>query len=600
MSRSLAEEAEWAGIDSSYISETGEHRIISDEIKRALLDAMEIADHEASERGAPHGGPATVPCFVPDWLRNGRAWGVSAQLYGVRSARNAGIGDFEDLARLAELFAAKGAEFIGVNPLHALFTADPECASPYWPSSRRFLNPMYIAVDRVAGTDSAKHWTDKLQALRQADLVDYGGVQEFKFAVLESAFAKRDPDPAFEAFCASEGVELDRFATFEALSHQFTGEGFGAGWQSWPTEFHDPMSPDVVQFAAQHAHRIAFHKWLQWVAADQLADAHRRATAAGMRIGIYLDLAVGVSPDGAAPWSDRELFATRARIGAPPDMFNHLGQDWGLAPMKPTTLAARALVPFESELAASMATAGAIRLDHVMSLMRLYWVPSGADARVGGYVRYPLEHLLAALGRGSQDRHCIVIGEDLGTVPPGFREMMQAHGILGYRVLYFERGDGGVFNPPTHYPREALACVATHDLPPLRGWWREADIDARERCGFYPDAGPLEHARADRRADRARLLEAVGDGTLANLSTTDMADDIFVAVHRHMARTPCWLFALQLEDLAGAVEMVNLPGTDRQHANWRRKLPVLLEELAGLETLRRTVEAVAAERPRCP
>ncbi len=549
---------------------------------------------------------AAPPCFIPEWLQHGRAWGISLQLYGVRSGRNFGIGDFEDLAQLAELFAAQGADFIGVNPLHALFAADPERASPYSPSSRQYLNPIYIAVDRVIRPEDAGEWQADAAHLREAELVDYAGVTALKSAVLHEAFGRRGIDDDFEAYCEAEGEALQSFATFEALSEHFAGRGRGAGWQGWPEEMHDWRSPEVAAFAKLHAERVRYHKWLQWIAARQLAEAQQRALEAGMRIGIYLDLAVGVSPDGAAAWSDRALFAARARIGAPPDMFNHLGQDWGLAPMKPANLIARQFEPFERELMAAMRSAGAIRLDHVMSLARLYWLPAGTDARNGGYVRYPIEDLLRVLGRCSQETKSIVIGEDLGTVPPGFRDIMRDHNVLSYRVFYFERGHEGRFNAAQHYPAEALACIATHDLPPLRGWWEGRDIEARVVCGMYENSDAVQNAYNERAHARWMMLQALREagafdgGHVPESSEGGLPEDLFVAAHRYMARTPCRLFALQLEDIAGAMDMVNLPGTDRQHANWRRKLPTLLEELPALETMRRTLEAVAYERPRRP
>lgn len=599
MDKPIAELAEEAGIESGYISESGEHCVISDEVKRALLELMDV---HGGDRGQTAGaeGPAK-PCFVPDWLQESRAWGISLQLYGVRSERNAGIGDFEDLARLAEMFGSTGADFIGVNPLHALFMADPERASPYSPSSKSFLNPIYIAVDRVIrGTDVPQ---DDLEALRQSELVGYARVAAIKLALLAQAFALRADDPNFATFREAGGAALHRFAVFETLSEHFAARDRGAGWHGWPAPFKDPDSPDVTAFTNTHAERIEFHKWLQWVAADQLADAQRRSLAAGMRIGIYLDLAVGVSPDGAAAWSDRTLYATGARVGAPPDMFNHLGQDWGLAPMRPTTLSQRRLEPFAAELSASTRASGAIRIDHAMSLARLYWLPSGTDARNGGYVRYPMASLLSVLGRCSQEHSCIMIGEDLGTVPPGFRGKMQAHHILSYRVLYFERGENGIFNSPGSYPKEALACVATHDLPPLRGWWRGSDIDARARCQLYEHESAVGEAHDHRAREREMLLASLqGEGLIdveaIDLRSEVMPDALIAAVHRYLARSPAWLLAAQLEDLVGAVEMVNLPGTDKQHANWRRKLPIGVEELLRHPTLTHTVESLAAERPR--
>ncbi len=563
---------------------------------------MEI--DEAAVGTPPPDLGAAQPCFIPKWLQDGRAWGISLQLYGVRSGRNLGIGDFEDLARLAELFAAEGADFIGVNPLHALFAADPELASPYSPSSRQYLNPIYIAVDQIVRLEDTAQLREEAGRLRAAEFVDYGGVAALKSALLHEAFAQRGLEEEFEAYCAAEGDALHSFATFEALSEHFAAQGRGAGWQGWPQAMHDMRSAEVAAFAEAHGDRIRYHKWLQWIAAAQLAEAQQRAREAGMRIGVYLDLAVGVSPDGAAAWSDRALFASQARIGAPPDMFNRLGQDWGLAPMKPANLIARGFEPFERELIAAMRFAGAIRLDHVMSLARLYWLPVGTDARNGGYVRYPIDQLLHVLGRCSQQTKCIVIGEDLGTVPPGFRDGMRDHNVLSYRVFYFERGHEGRFNEAQHYPTQALACIATHDLPPLRGWWESRDVGARVACGMYECADAPQGAYDERAHARWRMLETLRDGgafdgeAAPESSEGSLSEETFVAAHRYMARTPCRLFALQLEDLAGAVDMVNLPGTDRQHANWRRKLPCLVEELATLHTLQRTVEAVARERPR--
>lgn len=605
MSVSVAELAERYGIEESYISETGERRVVSEEVKWALLDAMEI-DAASAQPQRQHGGdqlPA-APCFLPDWLEPGRAWGLSVQLYGVRSTRNLGIGDLEDLARLAEAFADWGADFIGVNPLHALFSAEPERASPYSPSSRRFLNPIYIAVERVAGVNLSDEGRSAAATLRQNEFVDYAGVAELKAAILSQAFARLRESPEFEAFCAAEGDELHRFAVFEALSEHYAENGRGAGWQSWSEEMQDVGSPAVAAFAEQHGSRVAYHKWLQWLATRQLAEAQARAIAAGMRVGIYLDLAVGVSPNGAAAWSDRALFAARAHIGAPPDMFNHLGQDWGLAPMKPANLIARAYAPFAREVRSAMRHAGAVRLDHVMGLARLYWLPAGTDARDGGYVRYPLRALLDVLGRCSQKERCIVIGEDLGTVPPGFRDIMAAHNVLSYRVLYFERREEGRFIEPHRYPALALACVATHDLPPLRGWWEMGDVAARKVCGIFENAQAEQNARGERSWAKQRMAQALYEtGALDrafhfDIQSPCLPEEVFIAAHRFMARTSSKLIALQLEDLAGASEMVNLPGTDHQHSNWRRKLPVSIEALATVEALTRTVEAVAHERPR--
>jgi 4-alpha-glucanotransferase len=606
---SLAELAAMFGIESSYVSEKGERCVISEDVKRNLLDAMEVEADDPRPPPADVSGEV-VRCYQPEWLAEDRAWGVTVQLYGVRSRRNFGIGDFEDLARLAEIFAPWGADFIGVNPLNALFFADAERASPYSPSSRRFLNPIYIAVDRVRKLDDvveAERWRrheGEIAALRDSELVAYGKVAALKRALLEIAYAEQGELPGFDAFCETGGQDLHLFAVFETLSEASVAAGHGSGWKFWPPALQEMPADELDSFCAANAGRIRFHKWLQWIAAEQLAEVQQRALKSGMRIGLYLDLPVGVSADGAAAWSEPQLYAARARIGAPPDMFNRLGQDWGLAPMKPGGIAIDAFSSFERELGASIAFAGAMRLDHVMSLSRLWWLPEGSSARDGGYVRYPFDGLLQALGRCSQAGACIIIGEDLGTVPDGFREKISEHGLLGYRVLYFERAADGCFRRPQAYPVEALACVSTHDLPTLRGWWLARDIDTRVGCAIYDSADDAEIDRAGRRVDCRRMLDALRDAGLLDQAQERfegeamMQDDIFVAVHRFLARTPCRLVALQLEDLAGSVDMVNMPGTDTQHANWRRKLPVAVEDLAQIDVLRRTVEAVAGERPR--
>jgi 4-alpha-glucanotransferase len=318
-----------------------------------------------------------------------------------------------------------------------------------------------------------------------------------------------------------------------------------------------------------------------------------------MRIGLYLDLAVGVAPDGAATWCHPKSYAPDARIGAPPDLFNAAGQDWGLAPIKPSSLDATGDAPFARDIVAAMRSAGAVRIDHAMGLARLYWIPRGATAKDGGYVRYPFGAMIDVLAAKSNAARALVIGEDLGTVAPGFREAMQEAGLFGCRVFYFENHDGR-FKPPAHYPAQALASLSTHDLAPIRGWWLGRDIAAREEVGKFLD-GHADLAREERSRNRPRLVEALAAEGLAGVDGADsqvMADDHFVALHVYLARTPCALFAVQLEDLAGATEQVNLPGTSEEYANWRLRLPIALEDLAAEPIVRRTLEAVARERPR--
>lgn len=583
------------GIELSYVSETGEHRTISDEVKRALLSAMGVADIE--ERGAD-------ACFVPEWLRGGRCWGVSVQLYGLRSQRNQGIGDFDDLVAVAQMLAARGADFVGVNPLHALFWREPERCSPYSPSSRMFLNPLYIAVDRLIDADLAGA---DARRLRETEFVDYAGVASCKRRLLQQAYdARPRGDEGFQRFIDEQGEALWRFAVFEALSDASTVPG--SGWSGWSSELKDASLPAAQQFAAEHGDEIRFHQWLQWIASDQLRSAQRRALDAGMRIGLYLDLAISVAPDGAATWSDPKLVAARARVGAPPDAFHHAGQDWGLAPMVPAELSARSLEPFRRDVAAQMRAAGAIRIDHAMGLKRLYWIPEHHDARSGGYVRYPFDALLESLAQISQELRCIVIGEDLGTVPAGFRDIMRGREVHGYRVLFFERLGDGHFVAPEGYPREVMCCLSTHDLPTLAGWWSEADIEARSGLGAYP-AGGEEAARGERERARLLLLAALVDEGLVGDDLGEAARsggpvslelpyEVAVGTHVFLARTPCRLLVLQLEDLVGETAQVNLPGTYKEYPNWRQKLAVSVEDMAEHPLLTAIVDGVSRERPK--
>jgi 4-alpha-glucanotransferase len=590
------------GIELSYVSEGGQRRWLDDDVKRALVDAVGEPNDEAVAEG--DGAPRHPRrCFMPHWLAQGRAWGVTVQLFGVRSSRNLGIGDFEDAARLCELFGALGADFLGINPVHALFLADPDRTSPYFPSSRQYLNPLYIALDRLPIEEHDLSRVD-IAATRAGDHVDYACVTRLKRRALEHVFARGGEAPAFEAFCAREGEALDDFATFEALGAWLMEKGQGAGWHGWPAPLQSARSQEVAAFRRENARRIRFHKWLQWLAACQLDDVQRRARAAGMRIGLYLDLAVGVAPDGAATWSRPESYARSARVGAPPDLFNSMGQDWGLAPIKPSTLRRGSRSAFSRDVGAAMRSAGAVRLDHAMGLTRLYWIPQGSDACHGGYVRYPLDAMLDALAERSQEARALVIGEDLGTVPPGFREIIERSGLLGYRVLYFERESDGSFRKPDSYAPQALACLSTHDLPPLAGWWLGTDLDTRERLGKIESVAAAS-ARAERRQDRTRLMEALGaEGVITHSGAAnqddDLSDETIVGLHVFLARTPCRLVGIQIEDLARATDQVNVPGTHLEHRNWSLRLPITLEAMAEDPLVRRVAAAVGRERPRSP
>jgi (1->4)-alpha-D-glucan 1-alpha-D-glucosylmutase len=561
-------------------------------------------------------------CFQPEsFARDGRTWGPALQLYALRSRRSWGIGDFGDLLHCVESLAPMGAGMIGVNPLHALFPRRPEDASPYSPSSRVALNALYLDVEAIAEFEdctearervAAPEFQARLAALRASELVDYAGVARVKLEMLEllyrhfreSCLARpSDRGGAFRAFQAEGGAALRRHALFEALEEHFQrhfeNEKATRGWPFWPEPYQDPASKEVERFAREHLERVEYFEYLQWQARCQLAAAQARAVELGMPVGLYLDLAVGAHPNGSETWMYRGLYATEASVGAPPDEFNLKGQDWGLPPLIPQRLAQARYEAFIAMLRSNMRNAGGLRIDHVMALMRLFWVPPQQLPNEGTYVAYPFSDLLGILCLESQRNRCIVVGEDLGTVPDEVFSALARHGILSYRPLYFERDEQGGFQMPERYPAQALATVSTHDLPTLRGFWQGIDLAARHKLGFFPDGERHAKQAVDRFEDRARLALALERaGLLPEGAMPAEPDDAFVrAVHAFLARTPAKLLSFQAEDVFGQVDQVNLPGTtEAQYPNWRRKLPIDLEDWPKEPRLRALTATLRAER----
>ncbi len=563
-------------------------------------------------------------CYCPPPLeRGGRLWGPAIQLYGMRSEHNWGIGDFTDLAVVCEQSAASGAGIVGVNPLHALFPHSPAQASPYSPSSRLFLNVLYLDVEAIPEFHECEEalalvgsgdFQATLQRLRSSELVDYVGVAEIKaraLALVYAHFRARHLAPggaranAFAAFCRDGGDPLRHHALFEALQeHFFAIDGSVAGWHAWPEAFRDPRSPEVARFAAERAERVEYYLYLQWQAEMQLAAVAQRARKAGLSVGLYADLAVSVDRNGAEAWANQYVYASTASVGAPPDDFNPRGQDWGLPPPLPDRLADMAYAPFLATLRANMHHAGALRIDHVMGLMRLFWVPAGVEPSEGAYVQYPFADLLGILALESQRLHCLVIGEDLGTVPGELRGALADAGVLSYRVLLFERQDTGDFKPPATYPRQAIVAASTHDLPTLAGWWESRDLALRAELGLFLSEASREQQLVARVLDRARLLLALDherllpQGVSVDPSLLPTMTAAFAgAVQAFLARTPAQLLLVQLEDIFGVREQANLPATVDTHPNWRRKLPLALERFADDERFAELVGALSRLRP---
>ncbi len=595
--------ARWHGIPPGYTDAHGMRRRVPAASRRALLAALGVdpngaaPDTPAPERTLTAGA---ARCFVPEWLEGAPAWGLFCQLYELRSGRNWGIGDFRDLADLAGIAGQAGADFLGVNPLHALFLAAPDRCSPFAPSHRSFLNPLYIAVDEVPGAGAPPDLT----AARETDRVDYCRVGALKAAALREIFARAPfADDAARAdhddFVQERGSALYHHALFEALSGDRVRAGQGAGWHGWPEEYRSPQTAAVDAFAGRQGDDIAFHIWLQWIADRQLARAQKAARAAGMRIGLYLDLAVGAAPDGSSSWSGQTMLRG-VRVGAPPDLFQTGGQDWGLAAPSPEALEAQDFAPFRAMIRAQLAHAGALRVDHAMGLWQLFLIPDGVSAREGGYLRYPTRDMLRVLAEESHKARAIIVGEDLGSVPRGFRAVMAQARVLSYRLLYFEQTERG-FLPPRRYPESALACLSTHDLPTLADWWQGHDIAQRERFGLVDPETSAGH-REDRQRERTDLVAALQKaGVLdhAPANGADLPPEILCAAHLFMARTPSLLAVARLADLVGPQAATNIPGTsEEEYPNWQLRSPTAIEDLRANVTFQKVAGLLSQARPR--
>ncbi len=572
--------------------------------RRIALPELPLGYHALAVDVGPYGTASSTLIVAPPAAHldaRDRTWGIALQLYTLRSEHNWGIGDFGDLRRFVAIAGSHGARYVGLNPLHALHRSDPAAASPYAPTSRTFLNWLYLdinalpeASDRdIAAAIAAPDIAAQRERLRTLDFVDYNGVAELKDAIVRRCFAcfeaTTPDDPEFAAFVSAGGEALERFAIFETLV-----ERLGRDIARWPHVYRDPTTTDVRAFADAERPAVRFALYLQWRAAQQLAGVAREAALHGM--ALYRDLAVGIDASGADVWADPHAYVPLASVGAPPDPLNPAGQDWGLPPLDPRALAADGYRPLAALFRANMAEAGALRIDHVMSLARLFWIPRGGPASAGGYVRYPFADALGVLLLESERARCEVIGEDLGTVPDGFRDEMAAAAVLSYRILFFEREADGGFLPPERYPALALAASGTHDMPPFQAWWAGTDIDLRVRLGLLePERADGEHA--SRALDRDRLLATLRTrGILAN--ETDSPDAIYLGAQRFLAESPARIVMFQLDDAIGETEPVNVPGTADEYPNWRRKLHLDLDAIAADPRFHDLCTTLQSARPR--
>jgi 4-alpha-glucanotransferase len=514
-------------------------------------------------------------CLTVDDIAPGeRLYGVAVQLYGLRRANDLGVGDAGALADFVGAAAREGADAVALSPAHSLFAADPAHYSPYSPSSRLFLNPLYADPALVFDATALEALT---AAAKPNPLIDWPEAARTKLALLRRLFASFQEQPPaplatdFAAFKRDGGARLHEHALFEALhQHWFSAAAPQWHFAQWPPDWRTPQGVEVTRFAAEQSTLVEFHLFAQWLVARSIQAVQRRAREAGMRIGLIADLAIGMSSGGSHAWSRQQDLLPGLNVGAPPDLFNTRGQDWGLAAFSPRALTQNGFEPFLATVRAALSHAGGVRIDHVMGLARLWVVPQGASPADGAYIAYPVDDLLRLLALESHRHRAIVIGEDLGTVEPAFRKLLSAAGIAGMDVLWFQRAGEG-FMPSSTWRRDAVAMTTTHDLPTVAGWWTGHDIRTRAALGLVPDRLRELKARA---RDRRALWSAFRKSNVvaADAPQPRAASPAVDAAIAFTARSPAPLALIPLEDVLGLKEQPNVPGTVDEHPNWRRRL----------------------------
>lgn len=559
--------------------------------------------------------PATA--YQPLALAGGRRlWGFNLPLYALKSDHNWGMGDLTDLREIIAWAGDLGAAFVGVNPLHAPPPLPRDDLSPYSPTSRMLSNFLYLDLEglpELAESSEARTLLadPELQAAitqnRAAPLVAYGKVFRLKRRLLGPLFdtfqalhggdrPRTSRGREFARFRAAAAASLQKFATYAALAEHLAQ----SDWRYWPPEYHHPDSPAVAGFAREHPREVLFHEFVQWLADTQLHRAQQQAYAADLPFTLYQDLALGAIAGGFETWAYPGLFAQNAAIGAPPDAFNPKGQDWGLPPMIPGRLRDLKFLPFISTLRANLPVDGMLRLDHVMALFRLFWIPHTEPRTAGAYVNYAAKELLAILALESQRRRTLIIGEDLGTVAPHIRRELRKRGIFSYRVFYFERGRDGRFREPEDYPRQAMAAVTTHDLPTLAGYWQGRDIQVRQDLNLYLEAQAAAQDAREREQERDNLLDALGRRNLlpqvrpAELAATRTCPaPVRLGVLEYLGQSAAALVEIRLEDVLGVAEQQNLPGTISEYPNWKQKIPYSLARLREAREFRDLADRMA-------
>mgnify|MGYP000415413605 CR=1 FL=1 len=561
-------------------------------------------------------------CFKQASIDEGKKlWGPSVQLYTLRTQHNWGIGDFGDLKQLVADIASRGGDFVGLNPIHSLFPANPEGASPYSPSSRRWLNILYIDVSSVPEfalsaeaqqTVGSSEFQQRLQKARDAHWVNYTEVAELKMSVLPllfKEFKKRHLDKnsdraqAFLAFVEEGGQSLVHQAAFDALHTELHSEDSSVwGWPVFPEKYRNFESQATQKFITENQSKVQLYMYLQWIADCQINDAQALAEEKGMSVGLYRDLAVGVADSGSETWADEGNLVMDASIGAPPDILGPLGQNWGLPPLNPEVLQDTSYDAFVQLLRANMKHCGALRIDHVLGLLRLWWIPKGEDATKGAYIYYPVKDMLAILALESHRYQCSVIGEDLGTVPDEIVDILADAGVHSYKVFFFETAEDGGFISPKHYAGQSMSALCTHDMPTLRGFWHCDDLKMGEEIGLYPDSEQLKSLFDDRLECKQGILDSVAwhgflpEGVGRDASQVPMDSYLAEALQLHVAAGSSTLLSVQLEDWLEMDQPVNIPGTVDEYPNWRRKLSMNLDELFSHDGVNRISQRLTEVR----
>jgi len=536
-----------------------------------------------------------------------RAWGISAQLYGLRRLNDGGFGDTLALEHLARAAAERGADALAISPMHAMFSADPQRYSPYSPSSRLFLNSLYASPACILGEREVRNAiealgiADELHDLEQLDLIDWPAAAQAKQRLLRALYEDfrhgHHPQHAdFLSFRQTGGEALENHCRFEAVQAMRAAAGESLDWRHWPAERRTPQSPALAKFAEEHREEIGFYAFAQWLIARCLERAQQAARGSGMGVGLIADLAVGADGGGSQAWSRQDELLADLTVGAPPDILNRAGQGWGISAFSPEGLKRHGFRAFIEMLRANFAHAGGLRIDHVMGLQRLWVIPMDASPKEGAYLYYPVDDMLRLLALESHRHQAIVLGEDLGTVPDGLREKLIGRSILGMRVLLFEQGHDGQFKPILDWPDNALATTSTHDLPTLNGWWHSRDIDWNIQLGLI-DAPTVEQWSEHRLRERQALRQALSHDPQNFVDEIrNETDHMIDASVRYLGHTRAPLVLLPLEDALGIEEQANLPGTTDTHPNWRRRLPGEAASLLDNADAARRLELLAVAR----